>query len=464
MQPPHAIRYGTSFKDGKLYEFSPEGILVLRQWPDLRAWRRTPKGRQWQQVRPHLRLHRVDSGWSCEVSRRESKVRPMLGGMHIRDMLAREPEQEDYEDEFMEVLPDEPIEAPGVADPTMALFRPAWVIELRSEFLKSIPEEVLAAVAPYSSRHWHLLNLIARCPGALDLVRASPALAFALASLWAFRNPAPRQPLRAARALLRKRQPEIAAWLGFSSDRSTMRVLRKLSPAECSIPNLLHLHDLLPVHPKPLRHMRILGTASLHIMARAAGRCALSDTYLCELGASPKPAWLETEQGLIRDVLWMRETLGETGIFVIHSHAHLQRHHDHLVERVGRMDLKLLDPDPLPEPPFPGVTTSDLHLEPLTTPVALLIEGRAQSNCVGAYAKRIRRGGLCVYRVLAPERATLAIGRTRNHTRKGTWVISELKAPGNAEVMESTRQSVESWLGELAVGSQSNGQHAVAKV
>lgn len=467
MQPPHAIRYGTSFKDGKLYEFSPEGILVLRQWPDMRAWRRTPKGRQWQQVRPLLRLHQVDSGWSCEVSRRESKVRPMLGGTHIRHMLAREPEQEDYEDEFMEVLPVEQNEALADAEPSMAHIQPDWVIArqteslaMRSEFLKSIPDEVLAAVAPYSSRHWHLLNLIARCPGAIDLVRATPALAFALASLWAFRNPAPRQPLRAARALLRKRQPEIAAWLGFPSDRSTMRVLRKLSPAECSIPNLLHLRDLLRVHPKPLRHMRMLGTASLHIMARAAGRCALSDTYLCELGASPKPAWLETEQGLIRDVLWMRETLGETGVFVIHSHAHLQRLHDHLVERVGRMDLKLLDTDPLPEPPFPRVTTGNLHLEPLTTPVALLIEGRAQSNCVGAYAKRIRRGGLYIYQVLAPERATLAIGRTRN----GIWRISEIKAPGNAEVMESTRQSVESWLGELAVGSQSNGQHAVAKV
>ncbi len=166
----------------------------------------------------------------------------------------------------MEVLPDEQNEAAGVAEPTMAHIEPAWVIARRaeslaksSEFLTPIPEDVVAAVAPYSSRHWHLLNLIARCPGALDLVRATPALAFALASLWAFRNPAPRQPLRAARALLRKRQPEIAAWLGFPSDRSTMRVLRKISPAECSIPNLLHLRDLLPVHPKPLRHIRILG-------------------------------------------------------------------------------------------------------------------------------------------------------------------------------------------------------------
>ena len=177
-------------------------------------------------------------------------------------------------------------------------------------------------------------------------------------------------------------------------------------------------------------------------MACAAGRYVLSDVYLCELGSCPQPSWLETEQALIRDVLWMRETLGEAGIFVIHSHAHLQRHHDRLVERMGRMDLKLLDPDPFPEPPFPGIIASDLNLEPLKTPAELIIEGRAQSNCVGAYAKRIRRGGLYIYRVLAPERATLAIACTS----KGTWRISELKAPENAGVMDWTRQSIESWL------------------
>lgn len=372
----------------------------------------------------------------------------MFGGAHIRDILARGPEQEVQEDELMEVLPDEQIEAPGVAGSTLTLFMPASVIQLRAEYLKSIPEEILAAVEPYACRHWHLLNLISRCPGALDLVRSTPALAFALASLWAFRKPAPQQPLRSARALLRKHQSEIAAWLGFPGDRSTVRILRKLRPSECTIPNLLHLRDLFPLFPKALRHMQTLTSDSLHIMARSIGQYTLSDTYLAELGASLSPPWLNGETGLLRDVLWLRETIGEAGVFAIHSHNHLQRYHDHLVERVGRMDLKLLDPDPLPEPPFPGVATTGLHLEPLTTPSALIIEGRAQSNCVGAYAKRIRRGGLYIYQVLSPERATLAIARTRNNT----WCISEIKAPGNSEVNDTTRWSVESWLGKLAVG------------
>ena len=450
LNPPHAIRPGTAFRDGKLYEFYRDGIIVLSRWPDMRAWRRTPKGRQWMQIRPHLRLRRFNEAWSCEVSRRESKVRPILEGGHIRDLLARGPDEEDpnpdlYPDPDEEIMVEQNFPDLPAFSGDFPFLEPAWVAALRTEYLKPIPEEVLAAVAPFSSRHWHLLNLIARCPGALDLVRATPALAFALASLWAFRQPAPRQPLRSARALLRKHQPEIAAWLGFPAERSTVRILRKLAPAECTIPNLLHLRDLFPSFPKALRHMQTLTSVPLHIMVRSNGQYTLSDTYLKELGASPAPAWLHGESGLLRDVLWLRETIGEPGIFAIHSHDHLQRIHDRLVERIGRMDLKLLITDPLPDPPFPTIHSGDLQLEPITEALDLVQEGRCQSNCVGAYAKRIRRGGLYVYRVLAPERATLSIVRTRN----GTWRISELKAAQNQEAMSVTRENIESWLGKL---------------
>jgi hypothetical protein len=42
LNPPHAIRPGTAFRDGKLYEFYRDGIIALSRWPDMRAWRRTP--------------------------------------------------------------------------------------------------------------------------------------------------------------------------------------------------------------------------------------------------------------------------------------------------------------------------------------------------------------------------------------------------------------------------------------
>ena len=49
----YAICRGTHFANQKLYEFSNDGIIVMSQWPDMRAWRRTPKGRKW--ARPGAR-------------------------------------------------------------------------------------------------------------------------------------------------------------------------------------------------------------------------------------------------------------------------------------------------------------------------------------------------------------------------------------------------------------------------
>ena len=52
---------------------------------------------------------------------------------------------------------------------------------------------------------WQQVEALIRCgESALDLVRSNPALAYLVASNWVFHQPAVRQPLRSARALLRK--------------------------------------------------------------------------------------------------------------------------------------------------------------------------------------------------------------------------------------------------------------------
>jgi hypothetical protein len=54
----------------------------------------------------------------------------------------------------------------------------------------------------------------------------------------------------------------------------------------------------------------------------------------------------------------------------------------------------------------------------------------------------VRRGGLYIYRVLAPERATLAIARNR----AGAWRVSELKAAANHPPANSTVAAIRTWL------------------
>jgi hypothetical protein len=60
----------------------------------------------------------------------------------------------------------------------------------KSGFTALVPAEVRMELERYAERRWHLLSVMARCPGALDLSRANPALLFALANNWVFHKPA----------------------------------------------------------------------------------------------------------------------------------------------------------------------------------------------------------------------------------------------------------------------------------
>lgn len=95
---------------------------------------------------------------------------------------------------------------------------------------------------------------------------------------------------------------------------------------------------------------------------------------------------------------------------------------------------------PFPPPPIPGTK----EIVPLTCSHALMDEGRAQQNCLGnndEYADRVRNGTLYIYRVLAPQRATLAIARSG-----GSWRVSELKCRRNYLASGSTWDHIHAWL------------------
>lgn len=91
-----------------------------------------------------------------------------------------------------------------------------------------------------------------------------------------------------------------------------------------------------------------------------------------------------------------------------------------------------------PKPPIPG--TKDII--PLTSAGQLEVEGNQQQNCVATYAPQVMSGYLYVYKVLHPERATLAICKRAS----GCWYRSELKAYGNRKVAVATTLKVGRWL------------------
>ena len=74
----------------------------------------------------------------------------------------------------------------------------------------------------------------------------------------------------------------------------------------------------------------------------------------------------------------------------------------------------------------------------------MIDEGREQEHCAMSYAKDIANGAVYLYRVLEPERATLAIVRDES----GEWRLDQLLRARNEPVTEETNQGVVRWLSQ----------------
>jgi hypothetical protein len=423
------FRPGISYKNGKLYVFSTTRIIVMSPWPDLRAWTKTKARCQWRPCRPFLRLGLHD-----------------LGDTYVHSKTRRWDTSWPEETACEEDIPPEAFADEELDEDTRALCdemrRKQEKQQARErsglqEYFSAIPPRVAKLVAPFPERQWHLLSLLARCPGAEDLLVSNPALAYALASNWVYHRPAVQRPLRAARSVLRHKQRLIVEWLGFDGTEAAVRVLRKVQPEACQTGLLLRLRDRMR-HPsimKFLSHCPPLDDMSLRLILYPEVLAWLTPTLL-------NHAWTAGQTREVGskfcEVVEMRKLLEDKR--PPHRFAHIQQLcslHDDLVERMNRTGIQRYGEEAFPPPPFPG--TEDLL--PLTTAEALFEEGINQRNCVAAYASRVRRGRCYIYRVLAPERATLSLV-----LRKGAWLFGELAAHSNRGVSQDTELLVKAWL------------------
>ncbi len=72
---------------------------------------------------------------------------------------------------------------------------------------------------------------------------------------------------------------------------------------------------------------------------------------------------------------------------------------------------------------------------------ALIAEGKKMHHCVGGLARRALKGTHVFYRVLEPERATLALRR-----QNGKWVVDDFKLASNATPSSASKKAVRAWL------------------
>jgi hypothetical protein len=228
--------------------------------------------------------------------------------------------------------------------------------------------------------------------------------------------------------------------------RSIVRILSRVVPERLDVDDLrlLTRQGVAPHLEKALRHLPRLPCRLLPLVADPRLSPHVSPRFLREAATDGdcRTVWL------LSDTLDMAEFQGATErVGVLSSRAALSALHDRILEE------RLARHDPLPVPP--GTTAAALRrstpppppgttiIQPLRTAEELREEGTAMRHCIASYDARVARGDCAVFRVLAPERATLSLA-WRPHRR--AWAVEQLCGPGNTPVGPATRVAVHHWL------------------
>jgi len=348
-----------------------------------------------------------------------------------------------------------------------------------SAFRAEILPAVVSAVERFSSHQWPMLEMLAKQPLSIDLATSNPALAFALANNNAFRRTRIDAAGFQAAAYSLRKQRWILEWLGFPGTAAMVKLFKRIPPQAVSPSLLRRLRNAVEASPgiiDMLAHIRPLNEAVLGLAVNMQLRDLISPELLLEVAQTDYDEGEMTPGDI---VLSGMATLNEiqslrrlTSPFTSLAQVHrfqqkvdaeyqqylvaqeaarqaaqeaLERQQEQ--QRVRRASARKARAQAVarsfPPPPIPGTVT----IIPLASRGELQEEGWQQSNCVATYATRVLSGDCYIYRVTAPERATLSIV----YRADGCWRRSELKGHRNRAVRAETIRVVDAWLRKYRV-------------
>lgn len=241
--------------------------------------------------------------------------------------------------------------------------------------------------------------------------------------------------------LLRTKRQLVCALLGFRKSETMVRILRKITPEACSVPLLMRLRRNLDNDAllKVLKHLPVIDEGALYLAAYWRWGEFITLPLFNEMVALRSKGMDAELFRLMSDTTGMDIQVGLVEKLP-RSIAELQRLHDKLVEEITDApdeNLEWMLNMQFPPPPIPG----NGKILPIETPAMLIEEGRVMHHCVAMMGYDIKEGATYIYRILEPERATLAID-----SFMGGWSIGELRAAYNANVRGETLCMVQDWL------------------
>ena len=398
------FKFGTAFKNGKLYKFDKVGVSVIRFWPQPAAWRKT-RCRRWKALRPHI---------------------------YIQSMFPTPPDTS------------------RESDPEYIAPSKSMLIEERCELaaVLTIPEHVREVAGRFPSDwQFQLLSMIARCDGALELAASNPALAAMLAANRVFHKPSVKQPMRSARTLLLKKRRDICGWLGFPAKDAVVRCLAKVAHRALSFKSLLYLRQACN-DAGMLQRLGFISRINADVIRVASDPRLLhvcTNRLLDELGKKihESSAWSNGEVSprvafMLRDVLRM---LPENARPHFDTVEQIVQQHNHDIEQLRLHGKDTIPFAAFPDPPLPGLPRI---VEPLSDTHQLQEWGAINHNCCLSYWRQIVEDrNVYIYKIETPDGvlATLSLC-----LKRGKWRLGELKEACNREPSWKLIELVESWL------------------
>lgn len=408
-------RAGTVYAGDRLMLFRARSIVVVKPWPPM-AWLKTAT-QTWRGCRPELKLD----------------IAPLEARLANARQDADEPPGETSRE----------VDAEAAAAAKRHIARLQYEYDAWRQFNAEIPGDLHRLVAPFAERHYAVLSMLARCPGAVDLVASNPVLGLLIATNWIWRRPPVKQPMRAARRLVRLKRRDILEWLGFPGTGSAVRILAKYPASFARVKHLFYLRQAMH-NPEALRRLGFLNRINAGVIRIASDPALLRCTapnLLEEISVSPEDDRRGALGWLVANTAEMYRNLGLdiAGLRI--------RSLEHLLHLGPALDLEMADVSAaamlVPAFPPPPVQPVPGFIEHIATPDELRAEAQRMTNCVETLAPSLVHRRVYLFRVLLPERATLSI-----KFEAGRWMIEDCLAARNRSVRQATLCAAASWLAQ----------------
>lgn len=305
------------------------------------------------------------------------------------------------------------------------------------------PEDARDTVRPFPSGHWQLLQFLNAGGGpARELLESNPALGY-LASL-----------AGAAKELgLRRRT--LAALLGFPETEHAVRLLRKV-PAPWITPEFLaQLRTVIRQEPEVdavIKHLKRINPLALEVLRDRELRVAVAPDCITRLSRAPAHTSQCDLIGRMRD---LQEYANARGVAPprIRVLSDLDRPAPPQAHKPDRLpDTPAVQSPPLPRPrnrsvfpvpPLDNLTAPGVRIEAIRSRQELIAESEALRHCAGrdpSYARRVTGGRLYFYRMIEPERLTIALRREGQR-----WAIDEVRGVYNQRPREPSFTLIWNW-------------------